>query len=141
MPVIKFSYTPEVFINQETGKVNYIYRPLIPTRLCNKHIFSKFPVNCLLDSGADKNLFPAEWGEMVRLKIKSGKEVTHYGIGKKDIKAYRHKVKLYIGVYHFETEADFSYEQQFPLLGREGFFKYFERITFREKDHIVTLEY
>lgn len=98
-------------------------------------------MDCLVDSDADKNLFPAEWGERVRIKIKSREEVIHYRIGKKDVKAYRHKVKPYIGGYNFETEADFSYEHQFPLLGREGFFKYFKRIIFHEKERFVELEH
>lgn len=141
MPLVKFDYIPEVFVDDETEKVKYIYRPLIPIRLCNKHVFGKFPVDCLLDSGADKNLFPSQWGETVGIKIKSGKKMVHYGIGKKEIKAYRHKIKLYMGVYNFETEADFSYEHQFPLLGREGFFAYFKQIIFQEKKRIVSLEY
>lgn len=141
MSLVKFDYTPEVFVNNKTGKVAYIYRPLIPVRLCNKHNLSKFPVNCLLDSGADKNLFPAQWGEAVGIKIKSGIEVIHFGIGNKDVKAYRHTVKLYLGTYIFETEADFSYEQAFPLLGREGFFKHFTRIIFHERKRFVELEY
>ena len=141
MPIVKIAYTPRVYIDKETEKVRYVYRPLIPVRLCNKHTFSKFPIDCLLDSGADGNLFPAEWGERVSIKIRSGKEITHYGIGKKDVKAYRHKVKLYIGGYNFETEADFSYEQEFPLLGREDFFKYFKRVIFHEKERFVELEH
>lgn len=141
MSVVKFDYTPEVFFNEKTRKVEYIYRPLIPIRLAYKHSFGKFPVNCLLDSGADKNLFPAQWGEAVGIEIKSGEIITHYGIGSKDIKCFRHKATLFIGAYKFETEADFSFEQSFPLLGRDGFFRYFKRITFHEKEHLIELRY
>lgn len=141
MSLVKFDYTPEVFFNEKTRKVEYIYRPLIPTGLAYKHSFGKFPVNCLLDSGADKNLFPAQWGEAIGIKIKSGKTITHYGIGSKNIKCFRHKVTLFVGRYKFEAETDFSFEQSFPLLGRDGFFKHFKKITFHEKEHLVELEY
>lgn len=141
MSLVKFDYTPEVFFNEKTRKVEYIYRPLIPIRLAHKHHFGKFPVNCLLDSGADKNLFPAQWGETVGIKIKSGKEITHYGIGNKEIGCFRHKVTLFVGTYKFETEADFSFEQSFPLLGRDGFFKHFKKIAFNENGHLIELEY
>lgn len=141
MPVIRFDYTPEVFINPKTEKVNYVYRPLIDIRLCYKHNFGKNLVGCLLDSGADKNLFPASWGQSVNIEIKKGELVRHYGIGDKDIIAYRHKIKLYVGSFSFETNADFSFEQGFPLLGREGFFKYFKKIVFNEKGRFVNLKY
>jgi len=41
MSVIRFDYTPEVFINPKTQKVDYVYRPLIDVRLCYKHNFGK----------------------------------------------------------------------------------------------------
>jgi len=141
MSLVKFDYTPEVFFNEKTRKVEYIYRPLIPIRLAYKHSLGKFPINCLLDSGADKNLFPAQWGQAVGINIKSGKEITHYGIGDKDIKCFRHKVMLLVGAYKFETEADFSFEQSFPLVGRDGFFKHFKKITFQEKERFVQLKH
>lgn len=141
MSVIKFDYAPEVFFNEKTRKVEYIYRPLIPIRLTYKRSFGKFPISCLLDSGADRNLFPAQWGETVGIKIKSGEEITHYGIGNKDIKCFRHKVILFVEAYRFEAEADFSFEQSFPLLGRDGFFKHFKKITFHEKERLIELKY
>lgn len=111
MPIVKFDYTPRVL------------------------------VNCLLDSGADRNLFPAQWGEAVGIKIKAGKETIHYGIGNNDIKAYRHTVKLYVGTYSFETQVDFSSQQSLPLLGRTGFFSCFKQIIFNERGKVVSLEY
>lgn len=142
MPTIKFEYTPEVFVHPKTGKVGYHqYRPLIDARLCYKHNLNKYLVKCLLDSGADKNLFPAGWGKTVGINIEKGVKVKHFGIGNKDLTAFRHKIKLYVGSYSFDTSADFSYDQPFPLLGREDFFKYFKQITFQEKDHFVKLEY
>lgn len=141
MPIIRFEYTPEVFIHPKTEKVAYQYRPFIEVRLCYKYHLNKYLVKCLLDSGADRNLFPAEWGKTVRINIEKGEKVKHYGIGDKDLIAFRHIIKLYIGSYSFNTSADFSYEQKFPLLGREDFFKYFKQIVFFEKEHLVRLKY
>lgn len=46
-----------------------------------------------------------------------------------------------MGSHSFETDADFSYEQPFPLLGRGGFFKYFNKITFSENQRFIELDY
>lgn len=141
MSVIRFDYTPAVFINPKTQKISYVYRPLIDVRLCYKHNLGKNLVGCLLDSGADKNLFPASWGESVNITVKKGELVRHYGIGNKDLVGYRHKIKLFVGSFSFEAYADFSFEQGFPLLGREGFFKYFKQVIFNEDGRFVKLEY
>lgn len=141
MRIIKFNYFPRVFVNPKTEKVEYLHTPLIDIRLCYKHRLNKNLVRCLLDSGADRNLFPAEWGESIGINIKKGEKITHFGIGQGNVVAYRHKVKMYVGVYHFETSADFSYQQSIPLLGREDFFKYFKQITFLEKEKVVELKY
>lgn len=141
MSVIKSDYTPRVFINLKTEKTEYLYTPLIDIRLCYKHRLSKNLIKCLLDSGADRNLFPAEWGEIVNINIKKGEKISHFGIGDMEIIAYRHKIKLYVGSYDFNTTADFSYEQKFPLLGREDFFKYFKQIIFYERERYIKLKY
>ena len=75
------------------------------------------------------------------MNIKSGKVNQHMGIGGASVIAYRRTIKLYMGSYSFETEADFSSQQQLPLLGREGFFKFFKRVSFDEQGKMIELEY
>lgn len=97
-------------------------------------------INCLIDSGSDRNLFPAQWGEMVGIKINKGRLRKIGGIGKSEpIEAYTHSVVLIIGTYKFQAEADFSYAQAIPLVGREGFFDHFAEVRFCQKDKVTEL--
>lgn len=91
----------------------------------------------MVDSGSDRNLFPAKLGELIDIDIKSGDIRPIQGIGNSNIISYTHEIRIYIAGHSFETEADFSYEQQSLLLGREGFFKFFKKIEFKEKEKSV----
>lgn len=95
--------------------------------------------HALVDSGASVNLFPARFGEQVGINIKKGKLVKLFGIGDKVISAYRHKIKLHFGLKVFEINTDFSFEQNLPLLGRDGFFNLFQKVIFDENFHQVQL--
>jgi hypothetical protein len=75
------------------------------------------------------------------LQIKKGEKVTHMGIGNVGIDAYSHPVSFYVGSRKITTEAHFSYHQKIPLLGRDGFFKFFNSITFDEKNLLLKLDY
>jgi len=141
MSSIRFYYIPFPRKDPATGKMlKEIYRPVIPIRLGYGHNVAKFLLDCLVDSGSDFNLFPASWGENVGMNIKKGKYNPIGGIGNSKIDAYRHEIKLYVGSDKFTTQADFSYEQNTPLLGREGFFNLFKDTSFNEKERYVQLE-
>ena len=93
MAVIRFDYFPTVFIDPyKKDKYLYDQRPYIPIRLSYGHRLSKIETLCLIDSGADRNLFPSSLGESVGIILKKGKIVEHRGIGGVSILAYRHKV-------------------------------------------------
>lgn len=138
----RFNYQPRLYINPVSGKSITIYLPLIPIRLSYKHKFGKVAVDCLIDSGADINLFPADWGESVGINIKKGPRQMINGIGAIGVESFVHVVKIYLGSdIIFVTKANFSYSQEIPLLGRDGFFNHFKRVSFFEKEKIVELSY
>ena len=139
MKDITFFYVPDPFKDLTTGKIIEILRPKIPVRLLVNYNMSKILVDCLFDTGSDRNLFPADWGRSLGLKIEKGKKVKIGGIGKKEIAAYTHTVVLYIGLNKILTEADFSDEQNMPLLGRIGFMDKFDDIVINEKKRFVKL--
>lgn len=139
---MKFSYLPHLIIDPKTKKiVEEIFYPVVPVRLCYGHSLYKWIVNCMVDSGSDRNLFPAEWGERAGIRIKKGKLVKIAGIGDNSIEAFRHKVKLFIGTASFSVEVDFCYTQRQPLLGRKGFFNLFKKVIFNEQEHATELEF
>lgn len=139
MSVASYDYFPRPYLVK--GKLHAIYVPLIDIRLSINHKIYPHGIRCLLDSGADFNLFPADIGEKLGVKIKKGTKREHMGIGNVGIVAYTCPVKLFVGNYNFNTEADFSYDHKIPILGRNGFFKYFKTVTFNEDALQVDLAY
>ncbi|GEM_PF-1313352 len=142
-----FPYKPDIYLdlNDRSKVIAVVDRPKIPVRLNFNHKFfpTTAPVQCLLDSGADRNLFPAHWGESLGIEVKNTKPHTTRGIGNQPpITVYPHKgIKFYVGnglgtKIIFTAEIDFCYEHQVPILGREGFFRYFKRITFISNNEV-----
>ena len=140
MPVLKFDYLPDV-IKDATGKVSgYIFRPKVNVKLGYAHQISRFSVDCLVDSGADYNLFPAGWGRLMGIPIEKGKYKKLYGIGRSELIAYRHNVLVYIGSHIISTTVDFNNDQTVPLLGRNGFFDRFRRVSFYDQQQYMKLD-
>ncbi len=133
-----FPYIP-LPIRDKNNNIVQIFKPMVVVRLCFKHKLSPYPFSCLLDSGSDMNLFPSCFAQNIGIKLEDGEEIKIRGIGDIEIKAYRHKVQLYLDKKHFETTIDFSNYQQFALLGRNGFFNHFNQVIFKEKEKIVEL--
>lgn len=142
MPVINGEYINSVVLDTDGRFKEMVYRP---------HAFFMFKINHkftraiagLIDSGADRNLFPASLGEQLGIDIKKGKENITFGIGKQLLITYRHKdIELFFDAgYHFKTEIDFSYEMEVILLGGIGFFDKFKRVILDKNEESVELEY
>lgn len=141
MPVLKFDQQPRAYKDPLTEKVKFTYVPVIPIRLSYNHKFGNFLIDCLLDSGADRNIFPSDYARILGIHIKKGKLVEHIGIGGASLLAYAHRIKLFVGSHDFQTSVDFSDHQIIPLLGREGFFKFFKQVSFDQELKQVKLEY
>ncbi len=136
----QFYYRPEDYLNPKTNKIETIYKPVIPIRLQYGHRLVKIPVECLVDSGSDTNLLPADWGIAAGIKMEKGNKKLIRGIGGITLIAYRHSVKLWINSKIIETFADFSIHQSLPLLGRIDFFSFFPEIIFNENKRYIELE-
>jgi hypothetical protein len=96
MKDVTFYYVPDLYTDKSTGKAIEILRPKIPVRLFVNFNLSKALIDCLFDTGSDRNLFPAAWGKSLGLKIEKGKKVKIGGIGGKAIIAYTHHVGLIV---------------------------------------------
>lgn len=139
MPLINYDYLARPSLYKK--KLIVIYRPIISIRMsANNKLFPNV-INCVVDSGADFNLLPAWIGESIGLNIRKGEKITHMGIANVGIVAYSHPVKIYLDGYNFKTDIHFSYDHRIPILGRHGFFKFFKRVTFNEKDLRLELEH
>ena len=136
---MRFPYFPRPFIDPKYQKVINIYRPEIPIRLASGHHLYPNPILALLDSGADNNLFPIKYALFLGLKFRKGEKRIITGIGNNQIIAYRNPVTIYIEEKKIETNIDFCECQQTPILGRQDFFKFFTKISFKEKDRVIIL--
>jgi len=137
-----FKFTDEPTLDSTKKKViRFVSRALIRIKLEYGGNLSPYPITCLIDSGCDFNLFPASWAKSLGIIIEDGTPVKYIGIGKSDLIAYSHFVKIHVEDTNmsFTTKVDFSEKQQTPLLGRSGFFSYFKKIIFDEENNQFTL--
>lgn len=138
--IISFSYVPYSIKDPNTGVyLGEIFRPIIAINISFGGVISH-TFDALVDSGSDTNLFPARLGEYIGINFKNNFKIV-YGIGGVKVKAYTKKIKLHLLNFSFDTEADFSYEQQIPLLGRNGFFTLFKSINFKEEERFLDIEF
>ena len=136
-----FDYVSFPIIDPKKGKITgQIFRPFLPVKVCYKHTLFRNPLNALVDSGSHRNLFPAYVGEKIGFNVQKGIYQNIGGIGGVGIEAFTHPVKIFIRDFSFETFIDFSYKQQVPILGRNGFFNFFTKVIFKEKERIIELQ-
>lgn len=136
---IKFYYRIFPQIDSSGKEVGEIARPIIQIFLNYKHGKIFGPLECLLDSGADFNVFPSDIAQTLGINLKRGMVKITEGVGRHRIKTYRHfGIKIYIEGHSFETSIDFSEEVTVPLLGQQGFFDKIKSIKFtRDKEEFL----
>lgn len=136
-----YSYIPQPFsIDPVTTKLVEIYRPVISIRISKNHGQISPLFDALIDSGSDRNLFPLRFATALSIQFKKIRPKQIGGIGKVIIDAYTEKINIWLGTKKYQTEADFSPQQQIPLLGRDGFFNLFRSVKFDEKGQFVYIE-
>jgi len=136
----KFYYLP-VAQKDKNGKVFYMPKPIIDVGINYKR-GSPIIIKTLIDSGADHNFLPAFLGEILKIPIRKGRKQIITGIGGIRIESFYHDgIGIFIEGHKIKTDAHFSYNQQIPLLGQNGFFDKCSKIVFnrREEEIIVTV--
>ncbi len=104
-----------------------ILRPII--RIALSHDGFTIPHFALVDSGADKNVFAYEIGELLGLDLPSGEVAEAVGITGEPTELYIHPVTLIVGEESFTTEVAFSRaldKLPYGVVGQFGFFDYFK---------------
>jgi hypothetical protein len=122
-----------------------IYAPILKISLFYKN-YEHFDFDCVVDSGADFCVFPANLGELAGLDVFGGKDVATYGIGGKET-LYFHNVKVEAIIkdepWVFECHAGFSTKlnsKGIGFLGRDGFFDLFQEVSFNQKAKMFRLK-
>ncbi len=138
--VLSYSYNPFSLINDKLNQIiGEIFRPMVTIKLSCDQSKSIIQFEALVDSGADENLFPAQMGEILGINFNGIKSETLTGIGGIKIKVYVTKIYIWILGERYSTKANFSYEQDEPVLGRKGFFDLFESVCFKEKERFTVI--
>ena len=142
MSIIRFDYEARpIWVDKDKKIIDALYAPIVQIRIAAHHKMYPRILECLVDSGSDYNLLPADIADLLGIKLKKGEEVEHIGIGDIAITAYRHRAKLFIQRHSFETDIDFSRANKFQILGRYAFFRFFKKVIFDEVKKRVELEY
>jgi len=133
MPVIQYKFEPEIFLDPKTKKLGSIYRPYVLIKIGNKNKWSANFIKALVDSGADSNVFPASFATEIGIDYKKGEPKDILGVGGVGGRTYINHAKIQIENKQIDTIIQFGESVQIPLLGREGFFNYFDYIKFNTK--------
>lgn len=140
MASLGFSYLPRPIFNPETQKRKEVFTPYVPIMVSFGYGNPTPLIDALVDSGSDRNLFALQLGDLLGISFKKVKPNIIHGIGGIAIKAYTSKINIWVNNKKYATEADFSPDQQTLLLGRQGFFNLFKKVTFDEEGRFLYLE-
>ena len=112
-------------------------RPVIPIRLIKGAKDVRY--HAIIDSGADLCIFHAQIGEVLGLKIESGKLLNFNGISGQQLISYFHDIEIEVGGHKFNCYAGFSRDidnMPYGLLGQVGFFDLFNIVFDYKKQRI-----
>jgi len=139
---MKFPYQKFILGGQDPNRP-LVARPFVPVYLCGNTKKTRSPYFALLDSGADRVLFPADLAVEVGIeKIEIGKLEPAVGISNQKADVYYHKLSLQVlgDMRTFPIDVGFSRQISIPLLGR-SFFRQFKVVMFNELKGEVELKY
>lgn len=131
-----FDYEELEFYDPESSRRGKIYRPIVTVQLI-KRGFKLFPIECLLDSGADTIIFPADLAGFFKVNYKKGISTDFHvadgGLAKLfEVSYEKHGIDIFLDDVRIKEKIHFSVGQKMPLLGQD-FFKYFKVIFERGK--------
>lgn len=141
MPIIKYDFLPDIFFDPKVKKLKTMHRPYALVKLGHKNKWSKNFIKALVDSGADYNVFPSSFADEIGINYTKGEAQKITGVGGLSIDTYMHFVKIKVENKEFETVVQFGKDIQTPLLGREGFFNYFDYAKFNVKRRFLEMKY
>jgi hypothetical protein len=126
-----------------------IERPVIPIVLRNvRDLSTAIAYEALVDSGSDRNIFPAEIADLLGIDLTNDPTAVRYVGGVvADVRrpVYFHPIEIEVGGLGgpaFMTTvgfmADFS-KGGYGLLGRNGFFSEFNFVKFNNAEHVLEI--
>lgn len=81
MVKLGFSYLPRPLVDSRGKLLKEVFTPYVPIMVSAGHGNPTRMIDALVDSGADRNLFPLQLGELLGINFKNIKPKIIYGIG------------------------------------------------------------
>ena len=132
-------YTKRKIPTEGKSSSRIIYSPYLSTFLSHGSRHLGFLFSSIVDSGADRCIFPLTFGERIGLDMKKAERRISRGLGGGDV-IYFHRVTVRVSIqdqsWQFDCEAGFATslnEMGIGFLGRQGFFELFEEVAFNER--------
>lgn len=130
-------------IHQGDARKAFVARPYIPVYLIGRAKRTPSPYYALVDSGADRVIFPSDLASVVGIediKKKARHEPT-MGIGKQEVRVYFHKLAIQVLGEDRELPTEIGFADNFavPLLGRT-FFQHYKAVIFEESKERLELK-
>ena len=138
---MKFGYQKFLLGPQDPRKP-LVARPLLPVYLVNAERRTRSPYYALLDSGADRIIFPADLAEELGIeRIESGLLEPTVGVANQRTNVYFHRLVVQVAGSDraLPVNVGFSREIGLPLLGR-SFFAHFKSVSFAEPKEEIELK-
>lgn len=135
----RYPYSLYLYPDPNTHILKEIYRPVMGVKISKGAGQPSLTFDAMVDSGSDRNILPAHLATEIGLSLDKRKIKRVSGVGG-SIVAYPAKINIWIGSKKYETEADFTSEQEIPLLGRNGFFNLFKSVKFDENKRLFYIE-
>lgn len=118
--------------------LNELYpRPIVNVQLED---MEEAPLACLIDSGAVQNRFNEEWAEAAGISLDEPDSTDVFIAGGREYHGRIVRVRLKLVEFEWEAPVCFveNWEQDFQLLGQEGFFRWF-RVCFYAADEKLSV--
>lgn len=129
-----FDFDPDFQFDPNIGKWEFTYRPYLFVKLGYKRKWSGFAIRALVDSGSDHNVFPAQDAIIIGLPYKQGIKHKIEAVDESAIVVYASRTRLSYHNNVLETVIYFGENVKIPVLGRNGFFNYFKKVSFDVKN-------
>jgi hypothetical protein len=113
-------------------------RPLVNVQLEN---LNEAPLACLVDSGAVHNRFSEEFALAAGINLDVPDSTDTFSAGAQEYTGRIVTVRLKLATFEWEAPVCFvkDWQQDFQLLGHEGFFRWFH-VCFHAADEQLTIE-
>jgi hypothetical protein len=141
MPLITEPFKPHWHVDKVTKHIELSYLPKITIFVKVGGQLYPFKIGAFVDSGAIRNLFPADILDLLNIQLESGKKKFHYGIGGVELLSYIHKAEILVSGRTLQTEIDFNRDHKPPLLGIKQFFEFFDSVNFDMERSQLELRY